>query len=79
MNGALNAFGSDPEPEIVRHDDYGAHYGSVFGRGRVVDFPHETLIDLDAGERISRQVAQGRVAGTKVIEGKTDALGSQRP
>ncbi len=66
----LHPFRQDPEPQARRHGHRGPDH-------RQVEADHEGAIQLDGVDGQSVEIGQGRVAGTKVVDGDLDPLLAQ--
>jgi len=67
----FDAFGDDAEAEAVGDGDDGVDYG--VGSAGVTDAIDKAAVDLEALDGELIELAEGRVAGAEVVDGKGDA------
>jgi len=62
----FDPLGDHCKTQIMRHCDERAHNGSIVGI--VGNVSYKAVVDLDAGEGQAPQIAQRRIAGTKIVK-----------
>ena len=64
----LNPFGDHLQPKVMRHGDHRPHDRRFRGLSISGERPDKAAINLDPTEGITREAAQGSVAGAKIVE-----------
>src|SRR5512138_1198850 len=75
MGLALDSLCNDAKAERVSHCDDGGGDRGIVGLDR--DLPDERAVDLEGVQRKMLEVAEGGVAGTKIIHREVQAHGAE--
>src|SRR3569833_2043682 len=71
-----DALGHHLEPERMAERDDGPHDGGIVGVA--VDVAHETLVDLEAVDGKTLEIAEAGIAGAEIVHRNVDAQRLQR-